>query len=583
MSRHQTRSRFSENTLQLLPLFAPFQPYFIPTAELIEEYLCFLLDHACLRARPLGTFYELLDELVAHGWWSKPYPNWEILLVHPQLSVLANRYFWALPPAERCAVQSCFVRYYHEIIVPKSLRPYWRSTNPTAHSMGRFVGQHEVENLRRAVEWSLQLENTEAFPFSALDDYWRLTQQTDNRLEFTAHLLRELSDSAPHQEWRSEVLFIRANALRTDAQLAAAQRTVIEGLQQLPAADPRRALFQQQLGNLLQDQGKSPTEVSNHYKKAMSVYESFGDESKLAEMYQNLATLSWQQRDFKAMISLTEQSLHLYEQQDRPYFQAMAHQNLAAAYLETGHPADALAAYETAETLLPVGYNHERATLARSMGVLYSQDGDFERAEACFHRALVFYLGSSKKAPPDALGILWYDLGSLALRRGNTDEALDYYQRAVNTRTSALGRGRALHMLAFVHADYRKNCIAALPFYTAALRAFEEAPLDSEWCEACFNFGNALLELKRTDEARQHYETATRWFESTGQTPTLIIAHLYHNLTLSCCHNGDVTAVIKYLALTRNLYLALKSPDDYQQLLQEVRELGYPTAEPDAP
>lgn len=560
----------SDLTRQLLPLFAPFRSHITLAADLIEEYLMLLLDFPSLRARPLAEFYTMADELVDGGWWSKPNLEWEIFAIHPLLAALAHRLFACMTEEERESVHKCFIHYYGEVLAPKAIYPYVMALKASAQNIGVFVAQYEAGNLENAVVTAAARGRLTEVLYSSLDGYWRTSHQHQERVRLSGYLLEQFQESIAATDILPVILFHRAAAQKQLGRYVEAEQTIREALLVVPETDNRRAVLRQQLGNVLKDLGRHP-EAAPHFEAALAVFREVGDEMKIAEMYQNLGVISSEEKDYDDALSLTEQALRLYEKQGRQYFQAMAHQNLAAAWLEKGEHDKALEVYEEALRIMET-YDGQAgiASICRSIGVVYSEQGKLAEAGQWFRRALEIYLASGS---PDERGLAWFDYGSTALKSGDLNEALEYYNQAEKAYQSPRGKGRVLHMTAYIYSNYRKDPLTSIPFYQAAITYFEEMPKGDDWVEARFNLGNVLLELSRKEESIQCYEPVARWFETEDRPADKAIAYLYHNLTLACYQAGEMKKGRRYLERAKALYETLGDEESRAELLEEIEAI----------
>ncbi len=556
-------------TRQLLPLFAPFQSYITLAAELIEEYLILLLESPALRSLPLGDFYTMADELVDHGWWSKPHWDWEIFAIHPLLEMNANRLFASIPIEQQEAVYLSFIRYYEQVLAPKAIRPYVTAPNASGLSLGVFVARYEAANLEAAVLAAAAHNQLTDALYTSLDSYYLAANQHEERIRTSSRLLEQFSEAIRQSGLLPTMLFHRASALRQLGRYEKAKNAIEKALATVPATDNRRAVLLQRLGNVLRDLGHYQEAVP-HFEAALAVFEEVGDQQKIAEMYQNLGVISKEEKDYDTFLLFSEKALGMYEKQGREHFQAMAYQNLAAAWLEKGENEKALEVYQEALRIFEIYKDQTgKASVSRSMGVVYSGQGKLAEASEYFRRALETYL---LIGTPDEKGLAWFDYGSTALKSGNTDEALEYYRQAWQTYNSPRGKGRALHMAAYIHSNYQKDPEASIGFYRSAIAEFEKIPRGSDWAEARYNLGNVLLELGRKKESIQCYEPAARWFEAEGLPVDKTAAYLYHNLTLACYQAGEMKKGEKYLQQAKALYEALGDEDSQVELLRDIEE-----------
>jgi tetratricopeptide (TPR) repeat protein len=132
----------------------------------------------------------------------------------------------------------------------------------------------------------------------------------------------------------------------------------------------------------------------------------------------------------------------------------------------------------------------KNAVAENNLGVFLFKANDFERAEPHFAEAVRI-----KRNYPEAL----VNLGSCRERAGLTNEAIGYYQQAVQVQPTA----PAYYNLANVFARQGKLNEAEMN-YRSALE------LKAEFPEALQNYGDLLARQGRVDEAARHYAAALK-------------------------------------------------------------------------
>jgi Flp pilus assembly protein TadD len=175
---------------------------------------------------------------------------------------------------------------------------------------------------------------------------------------------------------------------------------------------------------------------------------------------------------------------------------AVAHNNLAAALLETGNQQEAILHFEEALRIDP---NHAQAKF--NLGALLLKRGDLRRAEPLIREALAL-------DPKNSQG--WSNLGNILLRTGRAELAVPCLLQAIRLRPdyalASFNLG-ATYLALGQHED-------AIEAFRAGLR---HAPNDARAHKA---LGGVLRDLGRTAEASREFAEAVRLDPGAAEATT---------------------------------------------------------------
>ncbi|MBN1516663.1 tetratricopeptide repeat protein [Candidatus Sumerlaeota bacterium] len=179
------------------------------------------------------------------------------------------------------------------------------------------------------------------------------------------------------------------------------------------------------------------------------------------------------------------------------------------------------AMYENSETLwrATIERNPESLMAHINLGSELSARGDVDEAMEHFQRALEIQPGDAVAA---------YSLGNALLRKGRLDDAMPLFQRAVKNDPGDL----------LAHYNYGVALMEKRRVDEAIARYQKALTIDPKYSPAHYNLGIALFQNKQADEAIAHFKQALELQPG--------FAAAYHNLGIACSSLGRQGEAAEY-------------------------------------
>jgi tetratricopeptide (TPR) repeat protein/predicted Ser/Thr protein kinase len=178
--------------------------------------------------------------------------------------------------------------------------------------------------------------------------------------------------------------------------------------------------------------------------------------------------------------------------------------DLAQFYGEHGHFDQAMTFYkQSLQIQTEVGNENNRALALNNIGDTYLQKGDYEDARTYFTQALAI---REKLKVPSEIADTLHNLAETSVKTAQYDQALTQYLRALELRRSVSDkRGAALESAALGTVfGYQGRYGAALSSEEDAVKGLRENQEHGFYMtEALSDYGKALTQIGRTDQARQ--------------------------------------------------------------------------------
>ena len=175
------------------------------------------------------------------------------------------------------------------------------------------------------------------------------------------------------------------------SQTASASDHVQQALMLLPADDPERAMCYRVQG-MIAIAHERWIEAETLHRQALAIFESAGDQRKMAWSLQNLAYALRGQQRFEEAIGYYEQAAELLRQMGDLYHWSVVQMNLGIVYAYSGKHNQALAHYGAAQTIpkaLVDGLHQAR--LRVNSGLSLMQLSQFSTAENAFLAGIQFF------------------------------------------------------------------------------------------------------------------------------------------------------------------------------------------------
>jgi CHAT domain-containing protein/Tfp pilus assembly protein PilF len=252
---------------------------------------------------------------------------------------------------------------------------------------------------------------------------------------------------------------------------------------------------------------KSYDESVALYGQALEKWREIGSVSEQGFMFQGLGRVYYRKGDYDRALSAFQESLRLDREARDLDQQADALTGIGAIHFTRGDLSDALRAFEEAlELSRAVGDTSGELLSEGNIAGIYTRRGQLQKA-------VEIYAGLVGRVKPQGEGVLFNNLGAAYLDLGDTERALENYERSrAAYRATQDADGEAAALIAIGRArqglgDPR----AALKEYEAAQGLIRE----ESWDLPHF-VGLARLALGEAEKARQSLERALEIARASG-------------------------------------------------------------------
>lgn len=182
------------------------------------------------------------------------------------------------------------------------------------------------------------------------------------------------------------------------SQTASASDHVQQALALLPANDPERAMCYRVQG-MIAIAHERWSEAETLHRQALAIFESAGDQRKMAWSLQNLAYALRGQQRFEEAIGYYEQAAESLQQMGDLYHWSVVQMNLGISFNQFGKPEIALNHYTTASSIphnIMDAFHQARLSLNIAVSLLAL--AHFPNAESKFQEAIQLYSQIGSKA-----------------------------------------------------------------------------------------------------------------------------------------------------------------------------------------
>ncbi len=377
--------------------------------------------------------------------------------------------------------------------------------------------ENELDNLRAALEWSLEFDASTPLTGKNIEEGLRLAAA----LFWLWHLRGHASEGI---EWLERALTMQAEAGNgRDLMSVRAQALLASGLLKLFQSNPGGALPLLEeslalsgemgmegrqvkayslwgLGGAASYQGNSD-KARKLIEESLALFREAGDKFGVTECLNTLGDIALSQGNYEQAGKVWEESLILKrERGDKDGIAFSLAQLGNIAFLE-GDFKRATPLYEEAARLFrEVGNRFFASTTYYSLGETAWAQGDYGRAAKSYEEALALGRGVDEER---AVAFVLYDLGAMARSQGNYEQASGMLEQAV-----ALFREIG-NKWGLANVFYGLGEVAwARGEYEQAGRKFEEALALGRELDGRFIVALALYGLGKVAHSRGNYETA---------------------------------------------------------------------------
>ncbi len=294
--------------------------------------------------------------------------------------------------------------------------------------------EQDHDNLRAALQWSLEHDPTTALRLSSVLWYFWFTRGyfSEGRLWLSQAVIK--ADSSPDK------VKLIAKALHGAGTLAYQQGDYPQARQHLEASLALRRQIKDQagmastlnnLGNLAHDESQME-QADACYRESLALRRALGDQRGIAAALNNLGNLALYRGDYPEAGALYEESLSIRRALNEKGGIAVSLNNLGIVALRMGEYARAALLQEESLAIKRELGDEDGASFGLSnLGEIALYEGDFERAEALFAEALEIC-----RAIGDQWGIgsALTNLGVTAIHRGDYGRAVALIQEGLSLK-----------------------------------------------------------------------------------------------------------------------------------------------------
>ena len=173
------------------------------------------------------------------------------------------------------------------------------------------------------------------------------------------------------------------------------------------------------------------TDALSHAAAAERLARRAGDESQLAAVLSQLATIRRRLQQYRAAIAVADEAAELYSRLGDTAARAEATRSAGNACFGLADYTSALRYYLEAKELFDqAGDSSEAAGTLNNIGVIYSKLGQYDDALEIYRQSLALVRSSDD---PDSLASLLNNIGLVHQRSGTPERAVDYFRQAIET------------------------------------------------------------------------------------------------------------------------------------------------------
>ncbi|MHA2275101.1 MAG: tetratricopeptide repeat protein, partial [Candidatus Kariarchaeaceae archaeon] len=213
--------------------------------------------------------------------------------------------------------------------------------------------------------------------------------------------------------------------------------------------------------------------------------------------------------------------------------------------------------------------NLELANINRELGIIFLQKGNLEVSEPYFIDALKTY----EESEPNSLitGQIYYDLANLFQDKGELDQSIAYWQKALpifHNNLMVYEEADTLHHLGFVYQD-KQNEEKAIEFFKQALALYQDIQRIDDEANVVYSIGLAYYTSGKIEEAITNFLTAIDLYSAT-ENP-FDEADTYYSLCLAYNDNGEAIEAKKFYIKALSKYV--QNPASLSKVAN-LREIG---------
>ncbi|OLS23133.1 MAG: Transcriptional activator NprA [Candidatus Heimdallarchaeota archaeon LC_2] len=213
--------------------------------------------------------------------------------------------------------------------------------------------------------------------------------------------------------------------------------------------------------------------------------------------------------------------------------------------------------------------NLELANINKELGKIFLQKGNLDVSEQYLMDALVVYEEIIPNSP--IIGLLYYDLANLFQDKGELDNAISYWEKALpvfHSNSMLAEEADTLHHIGFIHQDKSEE-EKAIKFFKQALLLYQEIKNIDDEANVVYGIGLAYYTLRKIEEAITYFLNAIELYSAT-ENP-FDDSDTHYSLCLAYYENGDNENAKKYYINALSKYV--QNPASISKVAN-LREIG---------
>jgi tetratricopeptide (TPR) repeat protein len=412
-----------DDTLQDRALYVLFEtlavePYFVPALFMLVEELAtspasYIATGAILKAirliDPKNQFLPTEDPEIDHS--SYTVPN-ELLPVSPEEAGKSTEHTQV--PASIESLQEQFETHYQPDPVRGKIAA---ARNQAAIAQ---LARGDLARAEEAARAATELDDSIADYRLTLADIWSRQGKDDAALQLLQRTSLEFSDDEAVHTALGYFHFQRG-------QYEAARAAYLRALTSSPH-EQGAALTYHQLGRIAQEQ-RDFEQAQTWNRKALAIFEKYGDENGAALTYHQLGIIAQEQGDFGSAEAWYRKALAIFEKQGDEHGPANTYGQLGTMAQDQGDFEGAEAWHRKALAIFEKqGDERGAAIVYHQLGMIAAERGDFGGAEAWYRKALAIF---EKQGDEHRAALTYHQLGRLAEEQGDFEGAEAWYRKAL--------------------------------------------------------------------------------------------------------------------------------------------------------
>jgi len=263
--------------------------------------------------------------------------------------------------------------------------------------------------------------------------------------------------------------------------------------------------------------------------------------------------------DYQRAIKAGEKAVRLYPQ--NPY----AYLCLGTAYRVTGLLDLALSNFKKAE--LYAKSQKDLGLIYTFIGQTYNAKGNYDDALYYFNRALNIFINLNERR---GIATLYNNIATVYYNQGDVDKALEYYQKSLDLESDEKQKAKTYNNIALIY-DSKEDYNKAIEYFKKAIEISEKYGQYHDVAKIMLNLGNTYRKAKDYDKAKYYLEEGLRRIQKAGDK--LWEAHAYKFLGWYYKDINNKELAKEYLLKAYNLYKSIGAEVEAIDALASLKKL----------